>query len=87
MLLHPSKLSLTYIASTYQTQKSIVSECLTYEGIRHDFQELLVACTSFHELRMRMEPSPMILGILFARLLDHSGKVMEDPNSKTSKQS
>lgn len=49
----------------------VTLECPAYAHIRADFPSLLQGCTTFEELLSRTDPSPVKLGIYFARILEH----------------
>ena len=61
------------------------SECLAFEDIRRDIQELLHDCTRLEEIQIRTESSVMTLGMPIPRSLDHRTKLIGDPNSEIRK--
>ena len=53
---------------------------MSFFNVLHELQEFLQGCTSFPELLTRTEPYK-VASMLFAWLLNHIAKLMEDQNS------
>ena len=54
-----------------ENEAHVAIECPSYAHIRADFPQLFQGTVTFEELLSRTHPSPVALGIYFAKVLDH----------------
>ena len=66
-----------------EDETHVTLECPAYAHIRADFQQLTHGCTSFEELLSKTDPSPTVLGIYLASILEHHTLLMEKAKDTT----
>ena len=66
-----------------EDERHVTLKCPAYAHIRDGFEQLTIGCFTFEDLLHKENPTPIALGMVFAKILERHRTLLEtDPRKK-----